>query len=106
MRNGVDTTFGTRHHNDVWFIGNKHIKLDGDNILIDNEIYERTPGFWSIVTDRKSKGYTEDDLERYKELLYETSALHQDYSSDNQYPRASGSEKWKKILRPIWNEFH
>ena len=25
MRNGVDTTFGIRHDNDVWFIGNKQI---------------------------------------------------------------------------------
>ena len=81
MRNGVDTTLGIRHHNDVWFIGNKHIKLD--NILIDNEIYEGTGGFWSLVTDRNPKGYTEDDLERYKELLDETSALHQDCSPDN-----------------------
>ena len=65
-----------------------------------------TPGFWNLVTNKNpDANYTTNDYERYKELLWETSALHQHYDPDNQYPRASGSKKWKKFLRPIWNEF-
>ena len=45
------------------------------------------------------------ELERYKKLLYETSALYQDYDPYNKYPRASRSKNWTNILGPIWNEF-
>ena len=44
-------------------------------------------------------------MERYKELLYETSALYQDYDQYNKYPRASRSKKWTNILGQIWNGF-
>ena len=38
-------------------------------------------------------------------MLHETSALHQDYDPLSSYPRASKSNKWKRVLAPIWNEF-
>ena len=102
----VDTTFGIRYENPTrWMIGNKEIEIDGDDIIIDGEMYVGTPGLWSLIASKTPNSYTEDDLDRYKELLYETSALHQHYDSRDPYPRASGSKKWKQILAPIWNEF-
>ena len=101
----VDSTFGIRYENGIPMIGNKVIEIRGDDIIIDNEIYEGTSGLWSLITDKNPKKYDHQDLERYKELLYETSALHQHYDSENIYPRASGSKKWNKILGPIWMEF-
>ena len=86
-------------------IGDKEIEIDGDNIVIDDEVYQGTPGIWSLVTNKTPRKYTDDDLDRYKELLYETHALHQNYDPSNPYPRASGTKKWTKLLRPIWNEF-
>ena len=101
----VDKTFGIRYENGKWMIGNKQIEIDADDIIIDDEVYEDTPGLWSLITTKLPKHYTESDMERYKELLYETSALHQHYDSSDPYPRASGSKKWKQILAPIWVEF-
>ena len=104
-KNEVDTTFGIRYENDVWMIGNKQIEIDGDDISIDGEVYEGTPGLWSLITDKAPKQYNEEDLARYKELLHETSAMHQHYDPRSRYPRASRSKKWLHILRPIWTEF-
>ena len=79
----IGTTFGIRYDNGVPMIGGKVIKIDGDNIVIDDdgddEVYVGAPGLWSLTTDKVPKNYNERDLERYKELLHETSALYQDY---------------------------
>ena len=104
-RNKVDTTFGIRYENGPWMIGDKQIKIDGDDIKIEGEIYEGTIGLWSLITHKTPTNYTQADLDRYKELLHETSAMHQHYDSHNHYPRASGGKKWTHILRPIWQEF-
>ena len=101
----IDTTFGIRYENGPWMIGDKQIKIDDDDIRIDDETYVGTSGLWSLITSKSPTNYTDDDLQRYKELLYETSALHQHYNSRDPYPRASRSMKWKQILGPIWNEF-
>ena len=75
-------------------IGNKGIKINGDEITIDGEVYDGTPGLWSLITDKAAKQYDN-----------ETSAMHQHYNSHDPFPRASGGKKWIQILAPIWNEF-
>ena len=98
----IDTTFGIRQEDDKWKIGDKIVVIKpNDSMIVGDETYEGTPGFWSLVTEKNPKGYTLDDLERYKELLHETNALYQEYDPYSHYPRASGSKKWKKILRHI-----
>ena len=44
-------------------------------------------------------------MDRYKELLHETHALHQDYYKYNRRPRANRSKKLTHILSPIWKKF-
>ena len=90
----IDTTFGIRYEDGDWMIGNKRIKINGDDITIDGEIYHGTPDLWSLITDKAPKQYDNVDLERYKELLQETSAMHQ----HDTYPRAIGGKKWTHIL--------
>ena len=102
----IDSVFGIRKADDSWKIGNKRVTIDvEDNLVVGDETYEGTAGFWSLVTEKNPRNYTSDDLDRYKELLHETSALHQDYDPLSSYPRASRSNKWKRVLSPIWNEF-
>ena len=88
----IDTTFGIRYEDGDWMIGNKRIKINGDDITIDGEVYDGTPGLWSLITDKSPKQYDNEDLERYKELLYETSDMHQHYNSHDPYPRVSGGK--------------
>ena len=94
----IDTTFGIRYEDGDWMIGNKRIKINGDDITIDGEVYDGTPGLWSLITDKAPKQYDNEDLEWYKELLDETSAMRQHYNSHDPYPRASGGKKWTLYL--------
>ena len=102
----IDSSFGFRNEENEWKIGDKQVLLNpDDSMLIDGETYAGTPGFWSLVTRKVPKNYTPDDLDRYKELLHETHALHQDYDKYSRRPRSNRSKKWTKILAPIWKEF-
>ena len=102
----IDSIFGIRKEGDIWKIGNKRVTLNpDDSIVVGEEIYEGTPGFWSLVVEKNPKSFTPVDYKRYKELLHETSALHQDYNPLSHHPRANRSKKWKKILAPVWREF-
>ena len=80
------------------------IKIQGDIIEIDGEIYMGTPGLWVLITERNPKEYSSEDYELYKELLYERKVLYRDYDPRSSYPRGNKSKKWTKILRPIWDE--
>ena len=74
-------------------------------MAVGNETYKGTLEFRSLFVDKNTKNYSSDNFNRYKELLHETSALHQEYDPLSRYPWASRSDKWKKILAPIWKAF-
>ena len=87
-------------------IEDKQIKIyDDDYVSINGGIRIVTPGLRSLITSKKPNNYTDCDLQRYEESVYETSALRQQYNSKEHYPRASRSLKWKQTLGPIWNKF-
>ena len=105
-KENIDDIFGIRKEGNIWKIGNKRVTLNpDDSMVVEEEIYEGTPGFWSLVVEKNPKTFSPTDYKRYKELLHETSALHQEYNPLSHYPRANKSKKWKKILAPIWREF-
>ena len=73
----IDSSFGFRYANGEWKIGDKRVLLNpDDSMFIDGETYAGTPGFWSLVTRKMPKNYTQDDLDRYKELLHEKNIMH------------------------------
>ena len=85
----VDKTFGICVKNGKFMIGNKISKIQGDNIVIGNEVYVRTPGLWTLITEKNPKEYDEEVYERYKELIYETKGLYREYDRRSSYPRSS-----------------
>ena len=87
MDDTVDKTFGIRYESGKFMIGDKVIKVRGDNIEIDGEMYMGTPGLWALITEWNPREYLFEDYERYKELLYETNALYHGYNSRSSYPR-------------------
>ena len=103
--NGVDRTFGIRHENGIWVMGDKPVKFQGNDIVIDGEVYPDTLGFWSLVIAKNPKDYSSEDYERYKELLHETDVLYRNNDPQSSYPRSNKSKKWKTLLHPIWEEF-
>ena len=102
----IDIVFGIRSEGNSWKIVNKRVTVNPDDSMeVGDETYKGTPRFWSLVVEKNPRNVTPDDLNRYKELLHETSAMHREYNPLSHHPRANRSKKWKKILGPIWREF-
>ena len=97
-----DTTFGTREKQGLYYIGDKQATIFRNNIIIDNEKIEGTPGLWELIMVKTPVGYKEKDYSNYKRLMIKTNSLHRFYDPKNPYPKSSDSFKWTNILSPIW----
>ena len=98
----ADRTYGLYDKNKQFYIGNKPVDIKENNIVVDDKEYEGTPGLWELIISKKPDEtlYTSDDKENYARLMVETGALHQKNNPNK--PRSGSSDKWKKILSPIW----
>lgn len=90
-------------------IGHTPVTIKMDNIILNkvNKVYKGTRGLWRLVTSSsyiENDQYTSDDLERYKDILMKTSAIYHNNDPTSSRPKASGGHKWKKMIKPIWDE--
>ena len=99
-----DTTFGIRNIEGLYYIGNKQATIVNNNIIIEDEKFEGTPGLWELIMTKRPKNFEDEDYENYRRLMLKTNALHRNYDPNNPYPRASDGLRWIKILRHIWND--
>ena len=102
-----DEKFGIRKVKSRYYIGNKRVTFEDDDIII-NETGERfigTAGLWGLITsknpDKDLIDWTKNDRNRYDRLMSITNALHKDYNP-RRGPRSSGGYKWTNILSTIW----
>ena len=100
-----DKTFGIRKEKGHHYIGDKHVIVDDNDIIIskNGERFEGTPGLWELIMPKNPKNYTDKDYDNYHDLMIMTNALHRNNDEDNPHPKGSGSTKWKKLLSPIWH---
>ena len=101
-KNSRDTTFGIREKQGLYYIGDKQATIFRNNIIIDNEKFEGTPGLWELIMVKTPVGYKEKDYSNYKRLMIKTNSLHRFYDPKNPYPKSSDSFKWTNMLSPIW----
>ena len=88
-----------------YYIGDKPIKIKGDNIIIDNKEYTGTEGLWELIISKEPKTiYTEDDFLNYGRILKQTNAIFQNNNPNQNYPKSSSSPKWKNLIKPIWED--
>ena len=101
-----DKTFGIRKEKGHHYIGNKHVIVDDNDIIISEsgERYEGTPSLWELIISKIPKNYTDKDYDNYEDLMIMTNALHRGNNEDNPYPKGSASTKWRKLLSPIWQK--
>ena len=92
----VEDTFGIQLSG-KFMIGDKVMKIQGEIIEIDGEMYMRTPGLCALIAGRNPKEYLFKDYEQYKELLYGRDVLHHDYNPPSSYHRRNKSKKWTKV---------
>ena len=100
-----DTTFGIRDEKGLYCIGNMQALIFRNNIIIDDEKFEGTPGLWELITSKNPQDPIEyEDYKNYERLMEKTNALHRGYDPSSFIPKANKSKKWKNILGPIWHK--
>ena len=102
---GADKVFGMVKKDKYYYIGDKPIKIKGDNIIIDNKEYTGTEGLWELIVSKEPKTiYTEDDFLNYGRILKQTNAIFQNNNPNQNKPKSSVSPKWKNLIKPIWED--
>ena len=96
----TDTTCGLYDRNGNFFIGNKSVVIIANNIMVDDEEYEGTPGLWEVIVSKNPVDniYTYEDYDNYARLILKTNTLHRGNHADSNYPKSSKGEKWNRIL--------
>ena len=99
-----DKTFGIRKEKGHHYIGNKHVIVDNNDIIIteNGERFEGTPGLWELIMSKIPKNFTDKDYDNYEDLMIMTNALHRNNDENNSHPKGSRSVKWVNLLGPIW----
>ena len=92
----ADRTYGLYDKVGKFYIGNKLIVINDNNIVFDDEEYEGTPGLWDLIVSKNPTDYTDDDYDNYARLMLKTNALYRDSNPDSNYPKSSKGQKWKK----------
>ena len=57
-RDEADTTYGLNHRKGDFYIGNKPVVIIDNNIAVDDEEYEGTPGLWELIVSIKIRMIT------------------------------------------------
>ena len=101
----TDKIFGVRKEKGHHYIGNQHVIIDNNDIIIskNGERFEGTPGLWELITSKPpQKIYTDKDKGDNGDLMIMTDALYTNYDSSKNNARSSGGIKWRRLLSPIW----
>ena len=103
---GADKVFGMVKKDKNYYIGDKPIKIKDDNIIIDDKEYPGTKGLWELIVSKEPQEgtYTDEDFLNYGRILKQTNAIYQGNNPNQNYPKSSQSNKWKQLIKPIWED--
>ena len=99
-----DKKFGIRKEKGHHYIGNKHVIIKNNDIIIakTGEKLEGTRGLWELIMSKNPENFSDMDYDNYRYLIIMSNVLHRGDNPKNPYPKASGSHKWTFLLSPIW----
>ena len=98
------TTFGMYFKDGDFRIGDKKVDIKGDDIIIGDKKYTGTPGLWDLIMNEEPQNFTEEDYLDYGKILKQTNAIYQGNNPNQNKPKSSKSTKWKKLIKPIWED--
>jgi len=100
----TDKTFGLHDNNGAFYIGDSEVTISGDDIIVGETTFNGTPGLWELITSKNpdSEIYTLQDIESYKTILLSTNAI---INPETGKVRSSSSDKYKNIIKPIYDEY-
>ena len=94
------TRAGLYSENDNLKIGHKSVKIENDDIIINDERFKGTPGLWELITsnDIPEKGkYNATELRDYITIMHKTKATY-----DKNNKRVGGNNnKMNKLIKPF-----
>ena len=96
------TTFGMYFKDGDFRIGDKKVDIKGDDIKIDDKEYTGTKGLWDLIMNEDPQNFTEEDYLNYVKILKQTNTIYQKNNPNQNKPKSSGGNKWKKLIKPIW----
>lgn len=90
-------------------IGSEEITFKYDDIIVvsSGERFKGTQGLWKLLTSKgfiQKDSYTLEDWEAYKKLLITTNSLFQKNNPSTRRPKSSQGQKWKLLIKKIWDE--
>ena len=99
-----DKTFGINEIDGHHYIGDTHVIIHKNNIIIDDEKFEGTPGLWDLIMLKEppKENYSDKEYKNYVNILSKTHVLHRGNNPNNPYPKSSGGYKWDRFLSHIW----
>ena len=100
----IDRFYGIYAEDGKFKIGDKFITIEDNNIKVEDKIFVGTPGFWELITSKNPnlEYYTKEDLSKYQQLVILTNTAYRNNNPNQNYPKQSKGNKWKKIIKPIW----
>lgn len=105
-KNEFDHHYGVRFHPEShqYLIGDAVLTFDENDFIIKKPSgtifkYTGTPGFYELVFKKAPIGYTQSDLQKYKDLLTRTNATRRGYIEGAQL-HGTG-KKYSNIIRPL-----
>ena len=87
----VDKTFGIYDKDGKFYISDRPIEIDGDNITVKGTEYTGTPGLWELLIMKEPDRniYTDNDRAEYAEILKQTSAMKHGNNPASNKPKSS-----------------
>ena len=99
--NNYKPIFGLYDRDGNFYIGNKPVVIKGNNIIVDDEKYEGTPGVCELIVSKSPKDYTTEDKVNYTKLIIKTNTLHHKNNPETNRPKSNKGDKWNNILSDI-----
>lgn len=99
-----DKTYGVRANLEMnkFYIGSTELHIGSNaEINIGNKMYPGKQGLYELLFMKKPKGYDEQDLHAYKDILEASSAHRRNYDSLSQF-NGTRSFKYTKVIKPLF----
>ena len=102
-KDGIDRTYGIYAKDKKFFMGNKKITIEDNNITIEGDIeFKGTPGLWRLITERNipnKSEFTPDELIKYIYMMFITKTIY--INNDPTKGRKGGTSEKLRFIKPF-----
>ena len=98
----ADMISGIRDEGGSFKIGSEPVKIEDDDIFINDKRFKGTPGLWKLITNKNIPNiseYTPKDLSNYIEIMSKTNTIRYNYNPLNKR-RGGSNYKMNELIKP------